>query len=150
MLTTHCTYLCCQIMICMEITKIHQWQILSSLDHSSLIVHCSYTPKFLMLFQLKDSFLSNCYLLGSIIFNQHDDRLLLHSQSPPKKKFRKQLSVKLSRGLSVIQQVNTSFNCCAFLGEHSPGYWNVCLDRIGYMYMTHYQDQAISKGDNTH
>ena len=74
--------------------------ILSGLDHSSLIVHCSYTPKFLMLFQLKDSFLSNCYLLGSIIFNQHDDRLLLHSQSPPKKKFRKQLSVKLSRGLS--------------------------------------------------
>ena len=92
----------------MEITKIHQWQILSSLDHSSLIVHCSYTPKFLTLFQLKDSFLSNCYLLGSIIFNQHDDRLLLHSQSPPKKKFRKQLSVKLSCGLSVIQQVNTS------------------------------------------
>ena len=83
----------------MEITKIHRWQILSILDHSSLIVHCSYTPKFLMLFQLKDSFLSNCYLLGSIIFNQHDDRLLLHSQSPPKMKFRKQLSVKLSRGL---------------------------------------------------
>ena len=89
MLTTHCTYLCCQIMICMEITKIHQWQILSSLDHSSLIVHCSYTLKFLMLFQLKDSFLSNCYLLGSIIFNQHDDRLLLHSQSPPKKEVQK-------------------------------------------------------------
>ena len=39
MLTTHCTYLCCQIIICMEITKIHQWQILASLDHSSLIVH---------------------------------------------------------------------------------------------------------------
>ena len=51
----------------METTEIEQWQILSSLVHSSLIVHCSYMPKFLMLFQLKESFLSNCHLLGSII-----------------------------------------------------------------------------------
>ena len=41
----------------MEIAQIERWQIVSSLVHSSLVVHCSYRLKF-----LKDSFLSNCCL----------------------------------------------------------------------------------------
>ena len=83
----------------MEITKIEQWQILSSHDHSSLIVHCSHTPKFLMLFEMKDSFLSNRHLLGSI-------NIMTDSYTTPshtlKKKFRNYFWV-----FPVTQQVNT-------------------------------------------
>ena len=62
----------------MEITEIEQWQIVSSLVHSSLVVHCGNRLKF-----LKDSFLSNCRLfsiVGLIMFNHHGDRLSHHSQ----------------------------------------------------------------------
>ena len=70
----------------MEITKIEQWQMLSRLVHSSLIVHCSYTLKFLMLFQLKENSFPIAITIVSIIFNQRDDILLYHSQSPLKKR----------------------------------------------------------------
>ena len=45
----------------MEITEIEQLQVVSSLVHSSLVVHCSYRLKF-----MKDSFLSNCRLLSIV------------------------------------------------------------------------------------
>ena len=58
--------------------RIERLQMVSSLVHSSLVVHCSYRLKF-----MKDSFLSICRLLisvGLIMFNHHDNRLSHHSQ----------------------------------------------------------------------
>ena len=58
-----------QLMTYTEITEIEQWQILSSLVHSPLLAHCSYSSKFLMLKVIRriDSILSNyCRLIGLI------------------------------------------------------------------------------------
>ena len=70
----------------MEIAQIERWQIVSSLVHSSLVVHCRYRLKFLTLKVTRGTasypiavFLES---LGLIMFNHHDDRLSHHSQPP--------------------------------------------------------------------
>ena len=69
-----------------ETTEIEWWQILSSLVHSSLIVHCSYRLKFLMLKVTRRiaSFPIAIFIVsfGSIMFKQHDD-ILSHDSPPP-------------------------------------------------------------------
>ena len=62
------------------------WQILSNNVHSSLIVHCSYRLKFLMINILwRIAFFPIAIFIvsfGSIMFNQHDDTLSHHFQLP--------------------------------------------------------------------
>ena len=68
-----------QLMTYTEITEIERWQILSSLVHSSLIAHWSYSLKLLMLKVIRriallpSSWLDHC----SIMCAWHDDRLSL-------------------------------------------------------------------------
>ena len=58
-----------------EIKEIEQWQIIFSLVHSTLVVHCRYRLNFFdVKGQQKDSFISDCCLLTIVVLD--------HVQSP--------------------------------------------------------------------
>ena len=119
----------------MEITEIERLQIVSSLVHSSLVVHCSYRLKF-----MKDSFLSNCRLL-SIVGLDHVQSPWWQTLTPfPATHKINRTSTDISLWISGFLLLYTHQDI-VLIAAHSwgnipcefSGRWNVLLARIDYM-----------------
>ena len=117
-----------QLMTYTETTEIEWWQILSSLVHSSLIAHCSYNLKFLMLKVIRRIASSKyCHLLGSITARSCALHMTIDSHTiPSHNTVQNNCSIDGSLWISRSFQLpirsddtQDTSNCCPFLGQHS-------------------------------